>query len=91
VTPDDITVHLARSDVALLMESLDSHEYWQIGDVLPRKNGEVFVPGDMEPDLIWEDEAPTAEQRAAIDEVLRCRELADRLRELLNDDRPAAR
>jgi hypothetical protein len=84
MTNEEITVRMTRSDVALLIESLDSHEYWQIGDVLPRKNGEVFVPGDMEPDLIWEDDEPTAEQHAVIEEVLRCRELANRLSRLLN-------
>lgn len=88
VADDEITVRITRSDIGLLIESLDSHEYWQIGDVLPRKNGEVFVPGDMEPDVIWEDDEPTAEQRDAIDEVLRCRELADRLRTSLG--RPTA-
>jgi hypothetical protein len=84
VADDEITVRIRRSDIALLIESLDSHEYWQLGDVLPRKNGEVFVPGDMEPDLIWEDAEPTADQHGAIDEVLRCRDLADRLSRFIN-------
>jgi hypothetical protein len=87
---EEITMRLTQSDLALLVESLDSHEYWQLGDVLPRKDGQVFIPGDMEPDLVWEDDEPTAEQRSAIDEVARCRRLADRLRELLDDGRPAA-
>ncbi len=87
---EEITVRLTRSELALLVESLDSHEYWQLGDVLPRKDGQVFIPGDMDPDLLWEDEEPTGEQRAAIDDVVRCRELADRLRALLDDGRPAA-
>ena len=87
---DDITAHLTRSDVALLVESLDSHEYWQLGDVLPRKDGLVFIPGDMEPDVLWEGDEPTEEQRAAIAEVLRCRRLADRLRVLLDDGESAA-
>jgi hypothetical protein len=86
----DITAHLTRADVALLVESLDSHEYWQLGDVLPRRDGLVFIPGDMEPDVLWEDDEPTEEQRAAIDEVLQCRRLADRLRVLLGDGEPAA-
>ena len=87
---EEITVRLRRSELALLVESLDSHEYWQLGDVLPRKDGQVFIPGDMEPDLLWEDEEPTEEQRAAIDDVVRCRRLADRLRVLLDDGEPAA-
>ena len=28
----------------------------------------MFIPGDMEPDLLWEDEEPTEEQRVAIDD-----------------------
>jgi hypothetical protein len=87
---EEITVRLRRSELALLVESLDSHEYWQLGDVLPRKDGQVFIPGDMEPDLLWEDEEPTEKQRAAIDDVVRCRELADRLRGLADGSRPAA-
>ncbi len=66
---EEISVRLMRPQVALLVESLDSHEFWQLGDVLPRKDGQVFIPGDMEPDLLWEDEEPTAEQRAAIDDA----------------------
>jgi hypothetical protein len=87
---EEITLRLRRSELALLVESLDSHEYWQLGDVLPRKDGQVFIPGDMDPDLLSEDEEPTGEQRAAIDDVVRCRELAERLRGLLDDGRPAA-
>jgi hypothetical protein len=33
---EEITMRLTQSDLALLVESLDSHEYWQLGDVLPR-------------------------------------------------------
>ena len=87
-TTEEITLVLTPSDVALLIESLDSHEYWQLGDALPRKDGQVFIPGDMEPDLIWEDDEPSAEQRDAIDEVAQCRRLADRLRTLLGDTSP---
>jgi hypothetical protein len=64
---EEITVRLRRSELALLLESLDSHEYWQLGDALPRKDGLVFIPGDMEPDVLWEDDEPTEEQRTAID------------------------
>ena len=85
-----ITVRLTQSELALLVESLDSHEYWQLGDQLPRKDGQVFIPGDMHPDLLWEDEEPTGEQRAAIAAVLRCRGLAERLSDFLRDSRPAA-
>jgi hypothetical protein len=29
------SVQLSPEDLTLLLEALDSHEYWQIGDVLP--------------------------------------------------------
>ena len=89
VTSVHVAVRLAQSEVALLIESLDSHEYWQIGDELPRKNGEVFIPGDMEPDLIWADAEPTAAQRAAIGELAAPQDHADRLRVLLDDGESA--
>jgi hypothetical protein len=75
-------VPLSLDDVALLLEALDSHEYWQIGDVLPRNDGMVWIPGDCvgSVDRYWEDEEPTEEQAEAIDAVRRCRELAERLR-----------
>ena len=76
---EEISVRLMRPEVVLLVESLDSHEYWQLGDILPRKDGQVFIPGDMEPDLVWEDDEPTAAQRTAIEAVERCRALATRL------------
>jgi hypothetical protein len=59
--------------------------------VLPRKNGLVFVPGDMEPDLVWEDDEPSAEQRDVIDEIGKCRDLADRLRAVLDADSAGTR
>lgn len=77
---EEITVRLPRAELALLIEALDSHEYWQLGDLLPRKDGQVFVPGDMDPDLVWGDDEPSAEQRVAIDEIAQCRQLAERLR-----------
>jgi hypothetical protein len=82
-TTEPVVLRLTVSDAELLIESLDSHEYWQLGDILPRKDGCVFVPGDMDPDLLWTDRQPSTEQLAAIAEVERCRELADRLREAL--------
>ena len=82
-TPQAV-VRLSRSDLALLIESLDSHEYWQLGDVMPRDNGFVFLPGDMQPDRFWEHDKPSAEQRTAIDEIGRCRRLADQLRAALD-------
>jgi hypothetical protein len=82
-TTEPVALQLTVSDAELLIESLDSHEYWQIGVALPRKDGYVFVPGDMEPDLLWTDREPSTEELVAISEVERCRELADRLRDAL--------
>jgi hypothetical protein len=76
------SVPLSLDDLALLLEALDSHEYWQIGDVLPRNNGMVWIPGDCvgSVDRYWGDDEPTEEQAHAIDAVRKCRELAERLR-----------
>lgn len=72
----------AARAAALLLDALDSHEYWQIGDVLPRNDGMAWIPGDCVGafDRYWQDEEPTDDQMDAIEEVRRCRELAERLR-----------
>jgi hypothetical protein len=77
----EATVSLSGMDVARLMEALDAYEYWQLGDVLPRNNGMVFIPGDLEPgrDRYWDGEPITSEQREAIDEIVACRSLSERL------------
>lgn len=76
------SVHLSLDELGLLLDALDSHEYWQVGDVLPRNDGMVWIPGDCVGsfDRHWRDEEPTDEQMDAIEEVRRCRELAERLR-----------
>lgn len=78
-------VELSAADIWRLADGLDAHEYWDIGDVLPRNNGEVFIPGDLDPgpDRYWDGEVPTREQHEAIDEVRACRELRERLVQLL--------
>jgi hypothetical protein len=79
---DMTSVLLSLDDLALLLEALDSHEYWQVGDVLPRNDGMVWIPGDCvdSVDRYCVDEAPSEEQADAIEAVRRCRELAARLR-----------
>jgi len=76
------SVQLSAGDLTLLLEALDSHEYWQLGDSLPRNDGMVWIPGDSVGvgDRYWLDEDPTEEQADAIEQVRRCRELADRIR-----------
>lgn len=75
-------VQLSPDDLTLLIEALDSHEYWQVGDVLPRNDGMVWLPGDSvgAVDRYWEGEEPTEEQADAIEQVRRCRKLAERIR-----------
>ncbi len=77
-------IQLTQTEVRWLCEALDSHEYWQLGDQLPRNNGHVFIPGDFvgDEDPYWEGRLPTADEQQAIDEVNACRALAGRLSEL---------
>jgi len=75
----ELTITLSAHDLELLVEALDSHEYWQLGYNLPRKNGFVILPGDRDPDLIWEASPPTANEHESIVEIERCRTLSARL------------
>ena len=82
---DDIhlEVSLSISALVLMVEALDSHEYWQLGACLPRNNGLVFIPGDaLGDDRYWLGVEPTDEQATAIDLVLECRSLTERLSDL---------
>jgi len=77
---DEITITVTQSELHLLIEGLDAYEYWQLGDVLPRNNGAVFLPDEPYGDRYWApDEEPTEEQQEAIEGVQRCRELLARL------------
>ncbi len=75
-------VALSPGDLALLLEALDAHEYWELGEVLPRNDGMVWIPGDSvgPVDRYWEDDEPTSEQVDAIEAVRENRRLAERLR-----------
>ena len=50
---DEATITLTQSELYLLIEGLDAYEYWQLGDVLPRNNGAVFLPDDDFGDRYW--------------------------------------
>lgn len=77
---DEITITVTQSELHLLIEGLDAYEYWQLGDVLPRNNGAVFLPDEPYGDRYWApDDEPTEEQQEAIEGVQRCRELMARL------------
>jgi hypothetical protein len=79
---DEITITVTPSELHLLIEGLDAYEYWQLGDVLPRNNGEVFLPDDPSGDRYWApNEEPTEAQQEAIEGVRRCRELTAQLDE----------
>jgi hypothetical protein len=76
------SMQLSPDELALLLEALDSHEYWQMGELLPHNDGMVWIPGDCVGsfDRYWQDGGPTDEQADAIEQVQRCRELAARVR-----------
>lgn len=86
----EIELRLSPDDIVTLVDALDAYEYWQLGDGLPRNNGEVFIPGDLLPecDRYWgADRKPDEQQQEAIDQVKVCRALADELRLLLDETR----
>jgi hypothetical protein len=79
------SIELTSEELWLLVDGLEAYEYWELGDRLPRNNGEVWIPGDLKPehDRYWGPEPePTENQREAIEQVKRCRDLAHRLRQL---------
>ena len=78
----EIFVSLSVEDVARLVEALDSHEYWELGDALPRNNGHVFIPGDLQAgaDRYWDGVELTHEVIRVIEEVAAGRSLSERLR-----------
>jgi hypothetical protein len=75
----DLTITLSAEEVGLLLEALDSHEYWQLGRDLPRKDGVVFIPGDFlgGEDPLWTEGVEA--DPTVIAAVESCRRLADRL------------
>lgn len=80
-------VELTTGEIHLLLEGLDAYEYWQLGDVLPRNNGMVFLPDDPFAERYWPpDEAPSERQLEAIDVVRDCRALVARLEEAARAD-----
>ena len=72
-----VTLVLTASQVALLAEALDSHEYWQLSDPSWRNSGYVILPGDDVPPTpsLGDDAA-----QQAIDAIREARALQDLLR-----------
>lgn len=78
-SPERHDVPLTSEDIWLILEALDSDEYWQLSEPTWRHSGAVILPSDDE--SLWEDRPePTGEERDTISEIERCRALADRLR-----------
>lgn len=85
MTDDRVSLSLSPADIELLIEALDSHEYWQLSDPTWRHSGYVRLPGDwLDP---WGDpEETTPEQEDAIEEIGMCRRLQEMLRGGLRDE-----
>ena len=81
----DVNLTQTAEDLAVVLEALDSYEYWQLGTDRPRNNGAVFIPGDFlgAPDPYWSTE-PTDDEAEAIEAVRASRRLATRLQDLLS-------
>lgn len=70
---------LDDEELALLVEALDSHEYWQLSEPSWRNSGAVILPSDH--GSAWSERPePTVEETAAINAIERCRALGDQLR-----------
>jgi hypothetical protein len=72
---------LSDDEIALVIDALDSHEYWQLSDPTWRHSGAVILPSD-DPDRWADRPEPSPDERAAIAEIERCRSLADRVRRI---------
>jgi hypothetical protein len=76
----DVTVTLTAAEIATLVDALDTYEYWELGQNLPRNDGAVFLPGDsFDPSDPYWPTGPNAEESEAIEAIRRARALADRL------------
>lgn len=85
MTSRTYSIELTGDELSMLIDGLEAYEYWELGDRLPRNNGEVWIPGDIEPerDRYWgPDPDPDADQQEVIEQVKLCRGLAHRLRQL---------
>jgi hypothetical protein len=81
-----ISLTLTRYEAELLVDALETHEYWECGTAygLPRRNGVVYLPEDGHG--FWTDVDPGPQQQAGIDQARSCRALATRLWALLQEE-----
>ena len=56
--PAHPTIRLTREQLALVLEALDSHVYWQLSDERYRDSGFVYGKGSDDPDA--KNESPRA-------------------------------
>lgn len=84
-TADVDLVPLAAWELYFLIEALDTYEYWELGHVLPRNDGAVFLPDDLFADRYWgdRDELTPAEEEA-VEAVTASRALGEKLQRVLN-------
>lgn len=95
--PSTVTVELTDDELTLVLDALDSHEYWQIaerGDRLPVKNGAVWLgdyDGRAETDPYWPDPPERLDEvtAEAIRDARELRSLEEKLRRSAR--RPALR
>lgn len=80
-TPKRISVELTPEELRLILEALDSHEYWQLSDESERSNGSVILPEDREDaDLEGGEDDDDTDNHA---EIRACRRLEAKLAALV--------
>ncbi|MGI8792485.1 MAG: hypothetical protein ACR2H3_04820 [Acidimicrobiales bacterium] len=81
-----VSVQPSADEIKMLLDALDDHEYWRLGDDLPKNDGLVFIPGDLPPDEDrYSGPRPDIKPEAAVKiaAIRRCRALAEQLRALI--------
>ena len=71
-----IVLRVRRGDAALLVDGLQSLEYWDLATELdlPRRNGQVFLPEDDQ--SWWGEVAADSDEECAIEQIRGLRSLA---------------
>jgi hypothetical protein len=71
-----VVLRVRRVDASLLVDGLQSLEYWDLATELdlPRRNGQVFLPEDD--DSWWGEIAAGSDEECAIEQIRGLRRLA---------------